>query len=322
MSKKAPFLIVILFFMAIPIFSEVDPKGIGRISLPSLNWAMEIDLKGFLVKQDAISSTGENGKVCAYNPKTGLIISITLEKALGGGDSKACREYYLQKIRTTRAQLGEIQSRELKDMSLLEYMVLEYKEEKLDQENLNAYLSRGGYWISVQMAKSGYKPEEKGLFTAILNSVRFIDDYQPARMDCLKYGSTYYLAEDYQNAIRWYQKLFDLEAKDRKLSDAYWKLMVNNLGLAYVMTGNLGKSKEIFLCAIAQEKTYPMFYYNLACSYAEENDKDNAIANLEKAIKYRDNMMPGENFPDPVSDETFKKFLTDPKFQDLLKAKK
>lgn len=61
-----------------------------------------------------------------------------------------------------------------------------------------------------------------------------------------------------------------------------------------------------------------MFYYNLACAHAEMNDLANAMKNLRLAFGYRANMIPGERMPNPASDSSFARFLSNPQFRKLL----
>jgi hypothetical protein len=61
-----------------------------------------------------------------------------------------------------------------------------------------------------------------------------------------------------------------------------------------------------------------MFYYILACVHAEMNDPDNAIKNLRLAFNYKANLIPGERMPDPARDDSFARFLNDPRFRKLL----
>lgn len=61
-----------------------------------------------------------------------------------------------------------------------------------------------------------------------------------------------------------------------------------------------------------------MFYYNLACAYAEMNNLDDAIKNLKLAFSHKANLIPGERMPDPAGDDSFARFLSDPRFRRLL----
>ena len=91
--------------------------------------------------------------------------------------------------------------------------------------------------------------------------------------------------------------------------------MVDNLGMAYAFTGKLDKAKEIFAYGISQDPEYPMFYYNMACTYGEMGKMDEAIEQLRLAYKYRANMIPGEGgIPDPLKDDSFRKFVQNEKF--------
>ena len=62
-----------------------------------------------------------------------------------------------------------------------------------------------------------------------------------------------------------------------------------------------------------------MFHYNMACTYAEMNDEDNAIGYLKSASKNKDNMIAGEIIPEPANDSSFPRFMKDEKFLNALK---
>ena len=128
-------------------------------------------------------------------------------------------------------------------------------------------------------------------------------------------GSKYYLDGEYKKAIPPYQKAVDLEKKERKLNKAIWLVVVDNLGMAYGMTGDIKKSMEVLEYGIKEEPTYPMFYYNMACGYGELDDEDNAIKYLRSAFKYKDNMIEGEHFPNPETDSSFQRLMKSEKFR-------
>jgi tetratricopeptide (TPR) repeat protein len=137
--------------------------------------------------------------------------------------------------------------------------------------------------------------------------------------DLMSEGSYYYLMEDFTNAIIPYSKALELEKKKPSLDKSSWRVLVDNLGMAYGISSDLKKAKETFEYGLSKDGEYPMFYYNLACAYAEMNDMDNAISFLKKAYKYRNNMMAGETFPDPAKDNSFKRFMQNGRFLASLK---
>lgn len=146
------------------------------------------------------------------------------------------------------------------------------------------------------------------LFTSVTSA-------QKTSMDYLIEGSQFYMNGDYKNAIPPYQKALDLEKKERKLERKFWIVLVDNLGMAYGITGDIKSSFAVFDYGISVEPTYPLFYYNMACGYGELGDEDNAIKWLRPAFKYKANMMAGERFPNPETDSSFAKFRESEKFR-------
>ena len=138
-------------------------------------------------------------------------------------------------------------------------------------------------------------------------------------MEYLEEGSAYYLKHDFKKAIPPYQRAFDLEKEHATLDKTLWKVLVDNLGMSYGITGNLKKAKEIFEYGISKVPDYPMFYYNMACTYGEMKDMDKAIEYLRLAFARRENMIEGEHIPDPASDSSFERFMKEQRFLDALK---
>ena len=91
--------------------------------------------------------------------------------------------------------------------------------------------------------------------------------------------------------------------------------MLDNLAIAYGITGDLTSSKEVMEYGISKEPKYPLFYYNLADSYGEQNDEANAIRNLRLAYKYKYNILEGEHIPDPATDCSFKFLMKNESFR-------
>ena len=138
---------------------------------------------------------------------------------------------------------------------------------------------------------------------------------QKTSFEYLQEGSVFYMNGEYKDAIKPYQKALDLEKKERKLEKKFWIVLVDNLGMAYGITGDVKSSFAVFDYGISVEPTYPLFYYNMACGYGELGDEDNAIKWLRLAFKYKANMLRGERFPNPETDSSFAKFRDSEKFK-------
>src|SRR5947207_10875119 len=83
----------------------------------------------------------------------------------------------------------------------------------------------------------------------------------PETRKLLEQGSRLFLDGDYKRAIPPYQKALDREKENRTLGDTIWRVMVDNLGMAYGIYGDLKKAKEIFEYGLYKDLKYPKFNY-------------------------------------------------------------
>ena len=136
----------------------------------------------------------------------------------------------------------------------------------------------------------------------------------------IQQASRLYLQHDYKGAIGPYSQALELEKVNAKLDKTLWYVLIDNLGMSYGITRDLQEAKETFNYGVSKDPTYPLFYYNLACTYAEMNDVANASSYLKKAFEYKANTLPGEGMPDPRTDDSFKKLMKNKEFQELAKS--
>ncbi len=127
-------------------------------------------------------------------------------------------------------------------------------------------------------------------------------------------ASRAYMGKNFQEAIPLYKAVFDAETKTPVLPRLYWYVLVDCLGMAYGMTGQIDAAEKMFLYGIANDPEYPLFHFNMACVYAGRNDLDQCLKHLANAYKYHKNTMPNETFPDPLTDDSFTGFLKNEKF--------
>jgi tetratricopeptide (TPR) repeat protein len=163
------------------------------------------------------------------------------------------------------------------------------------------------------------------LFSDILQSTYIVDHTTPASLDAANgsfadwsKGGALFKNGDYANAIEPYQRALDSEKKGRQLTPEYLRVLIDNLGMAYGITGKLDAGEEVFRYGISVEPTFPLFHYNLACVYAGRNDVDNAMKYLTSAFKYKSNLIGGEKMPDPRADDSFQRFMKNEKFRKLI----
>ena len=132
-------------------------------------------------------------------------------------------------------------------------------------------------------------------------------------------GQSLFGQKKYAESIAHYEKARELEISGKKLSSDQHRIVVDQLVIAYGISGNLKKVHSLLEDAIRQDPDYPLNYYNLACAFAEEGDKAKTLSNLSTAFQHKDHVLKGEQMPDPRSDDSFQKYVHDDDFVKLMK---
>jgi tetratricopeptide (TPR) repeat protein len=168
------------------------------------------------------------------------------------------------------------------------------------------------------ISKISYSAADEKLLNLLIAGVQLIEGYKPDAETEFSYGSTFYLRQDWTRAAAHYEKALDLEKQKPVLSPTKWTVLVDNLGMAYGMGGDISKAKAVFEYGIQEKPTYPMFRYNLACADSELGDLNSALDQLKLVFQYKNHSIPGEEgIPDPAKDDSFKRYMSDPRFAKL-----
>jgi tetratricopeptide (TPR) repeat protein len=133
-------------------------------------------------------------------------------------------------------------------------------------------------------------------------------DYVPQFKDAFQYAQIFYSNDMFKDAAPVFEVALQKLDKDETpdLDKKMWRrVATDNAGMAYGISGNLTKARAIFEGAIKTDPDYPIYYYNLACTDAEEGKLADARKNLELAFARKANVLPGESLPDPRTDDSF-----------------
>lgn len=318
MRKIVICIFLFLLIIKLSYASETD-SDILRLVLPGQSWALEMDFKYFKIQDQGFLPELKGRMMLANNEETGLIFSAFLAPAERHLTSEEYRDMNFRKLENSPFKPSNIKTYKKGDWAFVEYFINDYKEVKnVNQKNIHVYIIKGDVWIDLHLSKAVFKEKDAKIFNNFLDSIKLKDNYIPSSYDNFFFGSYFYNYNNYRKAALYYEKALEQEKIKPALSDELWTVLVDNLGMAYGISGDLINSKKTFEYGLSKKPQYPMFYYNLACMYAESDDLDNAIKNLSNAFQYRNNMLQGESFPDPEKDSSFKKYLKDKRFKDFL----
>lgn len=257
-------------------------------------------------------------------------MSVTLEEMAPGRSGMSCKEIMNSRVANTPENIAlyAVTGEEMKniriwqtgDKTFLEYMVPKFKAPgqkpiEVDQQNRFLCMKHDNVFVDLHVSKPHFQPGDQNLFDPIFDSVQFHEGLTRTAMDYFLAGTSYYNQNEFKKAIPFYVQALALEQQDRKLEKKFWYVLVDNLGMAYGVTGDLEMARETFEYGIQNDPDYPMFYYEMADYFGEKGDSLNAIAYLQKAYDRRANFIAGEKFPDPRADDSFKKLLKNPDFR-------
>jgi tetratricopeptide (TPR) repeat protein len=132
-------------------------------------------------------------------------------------------------------------------------------------------------------------------------------------------GQSLFKQQKFPDAVGPFEKARQLEGGGKKLTSDQHRILVDQLVIAYGISGDLKKVHTLLDDAIRQDPDYPLNYYNLACAFAEEGDKAKMLASLSTAFQHKDHVIKGEHMPDPRTDDSFQKYVHDDDFVKLMK---
>ena len=140
----------------------------------------------------------------------------------------------------------------------------------------------------------------------------------PEVMAYIQDGRDFFLKHYYSESIPLFEKALAMERKRPSLDQFWWRILVDDLGVAYGASGNLKKAKATYEYGLAKDPKYYLFNYNMACTYAELDDADKAISYLRLTYKSIEEITTVKPKIDPWSDPSFKKLMNNDKFVSAL----
>lgn len=318
----------ILILGLLPAVAQTGQSGSGqaRISVPGVQGFLELSV-GHADWDAKVRSDGKEVKLQAMNREDHLLISAFLQRVDFPASPEKCREEWWSNTgESDRSRLGEVtdlRQSTRNGIARVEFVWVRIGEASLRQKNLHAYLGVRDLCAEIHLSKVLFKPEDQKLFEELLGTVKLSPDDSPAapsedaknRLPYFRQGSRLFQEKNYPAAAEQYQKALDLEKLSPTLSKDLFRVLIDNLGMAYGLSGDLEKSKATLEYGLTQDSEYPMFYYNLACGYAEAGKMRESLAQLRLAYKYRANMIAGEgDVPDPLKDSSFREFVNNAEF--------
>lgn len=296
-------------------FNFVTPDSKGRVILPLGNeWQPQ---------SIALLDEGKRPVITFENRTSRLVLSLILfPNTTGQPTSTSCRDAVMRPILDNLATSAVVKD-EAKEtrpsanglqLAVQSYLIEKVSNTTIHQQNLFGFYGSRSTCAEVHVSKAEYDSADAPQFASALKLFRFDPQYQPSAQDYSVLGSIFFAsAHDFASAAVYYQRGLDtLAATPANLN--MQRILTDQLSMSYGMSGDIAQSRKINEEAIARDPDYPIYYYDLACADAEENNATAAHQHLQQAFDRRKNTLPGETFPDPATDDSFSKLKENPEF--------
>lgn len=284
-----------------------------RVRYPQDPWAVTLNLPGFEI---GINGTKPDGRryLFATNKTTGINVSLMLERGEPAATLDGCRKL-MERI-AQQSGLVDVRISENETSVQVEYTIEIARGPSIQQKFLRVCTPKAARYVDLNLSKVQFRPEDGRQFQRVIQDMRIDENPPLGSFEYWYEGSGIYRAGNLKGSIKPYLQALELEKRDRQLDQTFWRVLVDNLGMAYGITGNVAKAREVFEYGLSQDPTYPLFHYNLACAHAEMKDKKTALKYLRQAFALKHNVIPTERMPDPRTDDSFKRFMRDKEFRE------
>ena len=168
MKSRVVFLGILITFLTWPVSSPAQQRGPTlALTLPALEWALEINAPDFNVEKRTIAPMGDAVYIFATNKKTNVILSAFLERTSTKGTPKEWRDNYWNGIKKNPLKKEQVKMYDSGAIPIMEYMIPEHLGLKVNQKHLHAFLTRENYWIHVHLSKVLFKAGESYIIRVV-----------------------------------------------------------------------------------------------------------------------------------------------------------
>ena len=327
---KSPSLIRQLFLLAattLPALvgaADSDKSALFHFFLPDKTWSLELALRGFQPPAFDFSPDLRAGKLAAKNAKSGFLVTAQISPAKNANDAATERDGMIKNLRRGGFNLLDLKTYERDGRAYLEYTLKDVSKNPtpagFNQRNVFVFMVHNGMWVDVHVSKGDFATTDAAGLDAFVSAVAIDPSFQPTTMDFYLPGFVLYRQKNYRAAIPWLSRTLEQEKRQPSLPPTQHLILIDVLGIAHGISGDRKQARAVFTYGLSEHPDFPMFYYNLACTDAEDGDLDSVLKNLRLTLQYRGNMLPGETLPDPTKDTSFKAYVNDPRFQEVARA--
>lgn len=309
---------VLLFSLCV--FAQPAPSGKARVAVPGIKGVLEIDVGPSPWHLDFLPEDKWTMLQARQRPDH-VSISALLRQVTFPATAESCRNEFWPKLKQAISdRIADVQQSLDGGFARVAYTL-----NGVDggpAHHLLAYLGDRDLCSEIHLSKAGFTPADQNTFEQVLASVRLLPDESGLQAAGQPQSSSSFVAQgdearaqsNYAAAAHFYQRAFDLEKANKTFENDMFLDLISRLAFSYRMNGELNKAKDTLDYGLSQSATYPIFHYDLACTYAQMGKVDESIGQLRQAFQYSAKVAPTQIPANPEEDSCFSKIANDPRF--------
>lgn len=286
-----------------------------------LSWSAE----GYEVIQSSAKPNGsEIGIRGRNNARTTLLGFLFLVPEQAPLTSAKCRDGTMNAEKRSNPSV-EIQSTaEIKNAGTLPVSLVSYTSRRGDGKTLyivRGFIAHADLCGDLEFYSDSPITVDDGALKRMFAGYRLDEKYTPTFRDVFLYAQILYREQQFKTAAPMFERALSLLGESHEKDQTMMKrVLTDQAGMAYGVSGDIRKARSIFENAIAKDPNYPLYYYNLACADAEEKNLAGAQKHLRAAFDRKANVLPGEKMPDPTTDDSFLPYRQNREFWSFLES--
>jgi len=320
MRTRTLLLSLALLLLSFFLLAQQPPSSRARLEVPGVQGVLEIDVGASPWHLEFLPED-KWAMLTAQQRPDHVSISALLRQVTFSATAESCRNELWPKLKESiSSRISDLQQGTQGGFARVEYTFK--SADNTTSHHLLAYLGSRDLCAEIHLSKAGFVAADQSAFEQVLSSVRLLPDesglqassQQDTSSSLAAQGDKARTESNYDAAARFYQRAFDLEKANRTFDNDRFMDLIDRLAFSYRMTGDLAKAKDTLDYGLSQNATYPLFHYDMACTYAQMGKVDESVGELHTAFQYRAKVAATQLPANPEEDSCFAKIASDPKF--------
>lgn len=315
---------------ASPLFAQALPTSDYHLVLPDHKGQLTWSIDGFKVVENSAKPNGQELGVRGTDAsgQVTFLGFLFLAPETAPMTSAKCRDAAIAQERKGNATLKIAQTSEVPRSGGLAVAMVEYGNSNRDGSTtyrVRGFVATDDICGDLEFYSSKQISGDDANLKKIFVSYRFDPNYTPQFSDVALYAQVLFQHHEYRSAAPMFEKGLGMVPPNGapfKSATLARRVMRDQAGMSYGISGELAKSRSIFEKGVADDPDYPLNYYNLACADAGEKKLAAAKLHLQQAFDRKVHMNPGEAMPVPTEDDSFLPYKDNREFWTFLQGLK